>query len=85
MMDDDISKLIREAKPLYFARKRFRQRMTSAFAVLLCVCTFQFLSPNHEVSYNYFSLENEIYLTQNGSVIEDMGLPTDEYGLLKVV
>ena len=85
MMDDDISKLIREAKPLYFARKRFRKRMVSAFAVVLCVFTFQFFSPSSEVSYNYFSLENEIYLTENGSVIEDMGLPTDEYGLLKVV
>ena len=65
-MDDDISKLLKEAKPL-------------------CVLTLQMFYPKSDVVYDYYTLENEIYLTENGSVIEDMGLPTDEYGLLKVV
>ena len=30
-------------------------------------------------------MEEQIYRTANGSVIEDMGLPVDEYGLLKVI
>ena len=77
-MDDDISKLLKEAKPLYFARKRRNRNLKSVAAMLLCVLALQMF-------YDYYTLENEIYLTENGSVIEDMGLPTDEYGLLKVV
>lgn len=52
---------------------------------MLCVLTLQMFYPKSDVVYDYYTLENEIYLTENGSVIEDMGLPTDEYGLLKVV
>lgn len=84
-MDDDISKLLKEAKPLYFARKRRNRNLKSAAAMLLCVLTLQMFYPKSDVVYGYYTLENEIYLTENGSVIEDMGLPTDEYGLLKVV
>ena len=84
-MDDDISKLLKEAKPLYFARKCRNRNLKFAAAMLLCVLTLQMLYPKSDVVYDYYTLENEIYLTENGSVIEDMGLPTDEYGLLKVV
>ncbi len=84
-MDDDVSKLLKEAKPLYFARKRRNRNLKSAAAMLLCVLTLQMFYPKSDVVYDYYTLENEIYLTENGSVIEDMGLPTDEYGLLKVV
>lgn len=84
-MDDDISKLLKEAKPLYFARKRRNRNLKFAAAMLLCVLTLQMFYPKSDVVYDYYTLENEIYLTENGSVIEDMGLPTDEYGLLKVV
>lgn len=84
-MDDDISKLLKEAKPLYFARKRRNRSLKSVAAMLLCVLALQMFYPKSGVVYDYYTLENEIYLTENGSVIEDMGLPTDEYGLLKVV
>jgi len=40
-------------------------------------------SPNY--LYNYDGLAKEIYLTETGSIIEDIGLPVDEYGFLKVV
>ena len=82
---NDISKLLQEAKPLYFARKRRNRNLKSVAAMLLCVLALQMFYPKSDVVYDYYTLENEIYLTENGSVIEDMGLPTDEYGLLKVV
>ena len=84
---DDISNLIREAKPLYFARKRRNNRIKTALATVVAVCLFGQFMP---VKYNNAGYVWEAEVTQaiaqieNGSVIEDMGLPVDEYGLLMV-
>ena len=81
---EDISKLIREAKPLYFARKRRNKRIVTTVCMLVCVWFFGQFYPQPDLSINYSSLDEEIFMTENGSVIEDMGLPIDEYGLLMV-
>ena len=88
MNDDDISLLIKEAKPLYFSRKRQRRRLVTAsamFACMLFVSPFFMQNAKNSYVYDFDGMEDEINLTQNGSVIEDMGLPTDEYGLLRVI
>lgn len=81
---EDISALIREAKPLYFARKRRRRAAVSlSAAVLFLGAAFAFsFMPQPPIGYD--SWTEQLYATQNGSVIEDMGLPVDEYGLLMI-
>ena len=86
-MQDDISLLIKEAKPLYFARKRRRKQIGSLSIMAICLLlTSPFLmnDGNQAYIYNFDGLDEEINLTQNGTVIADMGFPTDEYGLLKI-
>ena len=85
MNDNDISMLIKEAKPLYFARKRRNNVMKSVGITLLCIGFINLFSSSSGYIYDYDGLNEEIYLTENGSVIQEMGLPVDEYGLLKVV
>ena len=85
MIDDDISRLIKEAKPLYFARKRRNRVIKTTLATIICVLGIQMYSSSSNYMYDYDGLSEEIYLTENGSIIEDMGLPVDEYGLLEVV
>lgn len=83
-MEERISKLIREARPLYFARRRKRRAM--AFAAALAVCVLAIRVPMWQEASTpiYDTWAEQIYLTENGSVIEDMGLPVDEYGFLWV-
>ena len=88
MNENDISLLIKEAKPLYFARKRQKKQlgmMSVMFACMLFVSPFFMQSTNTGYVYDFDGMAEEINLTQNGSIIEDMGLPVDEYGLLKVI
>ena len=82
---EDISKLIQEARPLYFARKR-RRKITTAIAggVISCVLLVGVFMPQSAQPLLFDSWTEELYLTENGSIIEDMGLPVDEYGLLMV-
>ena len=88
MNENDISLLIKEAKPLYFARKRQKRQlgmMSAMFACLVFVSPFFMQSAPTGYVYDFDGMTEEINLTQNGSIIEDMGLPVDEYGLLKVI
>ena len=78
---EEISKLIQQAKPLYFARKRRRKAMASV-GTLMCCCTLLFAVTFEHKSPIYDTWAEEVYSASNGSVIEDMGLPVDEYGLL---
>ena len=80
---DNISQLIKEAKPLYFARKKRRRQIKSGLAVIAVVLGLSWFYPQNTVFY-YDDLDSEIYQTVNGSVIEDMGLPVDDLGLLMV-
>lgn len=83
---EDISDLLQEAKPLYFRRKRRRNQLKTLLATVLCVWGLSwFVATPSPYVYNLDNLDSQISLTAEGSVIEDMGLPTDEFGLLKVV
>ena len=82
---DDISDLLKEAKPLYFRRKRIRNLTKAAgvlsIAAFLAVGTFQ-RADNYV--YGFDNMSSTISMLQNGSAIEDLGLPTDEYGFLRI-
>lgn len=80
---ENISNLIKEAKPLYFARKRRNNVIKSTMAMLVVVLGASFLYPRQAA---YYGISNdEIYNTMYGSVVEAQGLPVDEYGLVMVL
>lgn len=82
----DISDLIKEARPMYMARKRRRKVIKTTFATIVCLFAFSWFMPNYYQPYNeYDSWASEIAYIENGSVVADMGLPVDEYGLLMAV
>ena len=83
---EDISDLLQEAKPLYFQRKRRRNQLKALLAVIVCAWGIgQFASVPSPYFYNFDNMDSQINQMADGSVIDDMGLPTDEFGLLKVV
>lgn len=78
---EEISQILKEAKPLYFKRKK-RQEITKKclFAIMPIIFFSCALLP-----FTYTNNSNEIsYYTSSTSIVEQMGLPTDDYGLLKV-
>lgn len=77
----DISILLKEAKPLYQERKRRKKQFQAAMFILFCLGGFSL--GYHPTDLN-FNIDEELYLTETGGAIEDLGLPTDDYGLLKV-
>ena len=79
---DNISALLKEAKPLYKERKRQSRQIKSFLAVILCISWFSLYSQQNNLNFN---IEEELYLAENGGYIEDLGLETDEYGLLRVI
>ena len=84
---DDISALIKEAKPLYFARRKRNNRIKAALCsqvLLLGIGSFYPKSEGYTMSYDYYLFGTEFSVSENSSVIEEMGLPVDEYGLLMV-
>jgi len=78
----DISTLLKEAKPLYNERKKHRKQFQAAMLILLCIGGFSL--SYHPTDLN-FNIDEELYLTETGGAIEDLGLPTDDYGFLKVI
>lgn len=81
-----IDELLNEAKPLYHRRKR-QKKIISSFSVLgTCLALSLFLqrpsAVSPEIIYDVWA--DEIYQAENGSMIEDLGLPTDDYGLFLV-
>ena len=84
---DRLDILLSETKPLYFKRKRNRRVMAAASFLSPCVVALFLSFANPSVSQGpiYDAWGDEIYQEQYGSMIEDFGLPVDEYGLLKVV
>ena len=79
---ENISLLIKEAKPLYFKKKARKQKIKYSAIVVVCLLMF-FSVPNNSSNYDY--TDEEIDYLSSGSIIEDMGLPFDDYGLLVVV
>ena len=82
---EDISNIIKEAKPLYFARKRRNNFIKGSLAVLFCVVMMNIFTMSSYTVYYSDDFLNELSDVTEGSVIADMGLPTDDYGLLMVV
>lgn len=77
---EEISQLIKEAKPLYFTKKRRNRNLKIIFSVF----SIMFIST---CFINYGFIENSDYissLSDSDSVISEMGLPVDDYGFLKV-
>lgn len=86
-MTDDISKLIREAKPLYFERKRRNNRIKASLAMIMFVVLINGFYPRNEIyvdNFDYYLIDDGVEVSENVSIIEEMGLPTDDYGLLMV-
>lgn len=79
---DNISKLLKEAKPLYLERKRQVRQIKSFLAILVCVGGFSLYNYHSSLDFN---IDEELYLAENGGYVEDLGLTTDEFGLLKVI
>ena len=77
----DISALLQEARPLYQKQKKQRQQIQACLLVLLCLGGFSLFHPSSDLNFN---IDEELYLTETGGAIEDLGLPIDDYGLLKV-
>lgn len=84
-MNDEISDLIKEAKPLYFKRKRFRQRMKMITSLSVFGLMLYAFNTMPQQSFLKSDQADPFLLVEDVSVIETMGFPTDEYGLLKVV
>lgn len=84
---DEISALLKEAKPLYFARKKRNNRLKAAMCSLVLLFAVGSFYPKNETpaaSYDYYLFGTEFSLSETGSVIESMGLPVDDLGLLMV-
>ena len=82
---DDISELLKEAKPLYFKRKRIRN--ITKTAGIFSVVAFLFVNSLQKPAtyiYDFDDMSDAINTVQNGSVIEEIGLPVDEYGFLRI-
>jgi len=77
---EKISELLKEAKPLYMQRKKTRRILKSACFSLALVLTFAFSFCTYFV---YTNNQTDTDTSYTESYIEtEMGLPTDDYGLL---
>ena len=81
---DNLSKLLQEAKPLYFKRKRIRNRIKAGLCMLIGIAVIGLYQPA-SITYedNGEWVNYEQYMS-NTSPIEELGLLVDEYGLLMV-
>ncbi|MBR7159225.1 MAG: hypothetical protein IKD08_06105 [Alphaproteobacteria bacterium] len=89
---DDISALLKEAKPLYFTRKQRRQQVKKGLSCAACIAFAGAIfipywqSSSEDIAFSLYDVAayDEAFDYQ-GSVIKDMGLPTDDFGLLMVL
>ena len=77
---DKISELLKEAKPLYFERKKRKETIKKCLFILV---PFLFVSLAI-IPFTVNFSDNTSYYTSSTSIVEQMGFPTDDYGLLKV-
>lgn len=85
-MYEEVSQLLKEAKPLYLVRKRRNNQIKTVLAMLVCIIGIGSFYPR-DIDYSFYAnyAQDNWYVSEtNTSVIENMGLPTDEYGLLMV-
>ena len=75
---ENISNLIKEAKPLYFKKKRQEQCIKVLLSMMIPMFAISgIIGANLYEKYTLLALSSD-------TAINSMGLPTDEYGLLKV-
>ena len=77
---DKISELLQEARPLYFQRKKRRETIKKCMVIFIPIlfCALAILP------FTINNNEDKNYYTSSTSIVEQMGFPTDDYGLLKV-
>ena len=77
---DKLSELLQEAKPLYIERKKRRELVKKTLFIALPVlfCSLAILP------FTMNNTDNTYCQNTTTSVIEEMGFPTDDYGLLQV-
>lgn len=89
----DISDILKEAKPLYFARKRRNRQILMMLPFAVCFTAAGAFYVNEDINRRaeetnalYASLYDsgrfEEMFSAVGGVIEEMGLPVDNFGLL---
>ncbi|MBR2299280.1 MAG: hypothetical protein IJ870_01740 [Alphaproteobacteria bacterium] len=83
----NITDLLQEAKPLYKTRKRNRKLLAvgSTLGVFFLTIGLSFNLTRQTKTPIYDFWGDEIEWVQNGSAIEDMGLPVDSNGLLWII
>lgn len=81
---EDISNLLQEARPLYYTRRRRRQVGVFAGMLAICLIIVNFWKTSNSGLPVYDFWSEDVYMTDSGSPIEDMGLPVDDYGLLLI-
>lgn len=74
---ENISEILKEAKPLYIKRKK--EQATAKY--ILSVMFTAFLVGSFTLGVNTYN-EQLVQANYETSIIEEMGLPVDEYGLL---
>ena len=77
---DKISELLQEARPLYIQRKKRRETAKKCMIIFLPVLFCALAILPFTININ----EETNYYTSSTSIVEQMGFPTDDYGLLKV-
>ena len=76
----DISEWIQEAKPLYFKRKRRNEIIKKSMYIVLPIIFCSLAILPFKINYNNTNYNSNT----TTSIVEQMGFPTDDYGLLKV-
>lgn len=80
----NISDLIKEAKPLYFARKKRNKKIKIGFGIFSCFILMFFVMPKKDIvdASWYWDLNETM---NEETYVENYGFPVDDYGLLLVV
>ena len=78
---DKISELLQEARPLYFERKKRKEFIKKSMFLIIPMLFLTLAIVPFTFNLNN---ENNSYYTSSTSIVEQMGFPTDDYGLLKV-
>lgn len=92
---NQISDLIREAKPLYFARKKRRECLQKIGFLIVCLLMFPFWSESQignvslDTSFSYFEIlyDDQAFDMAFGwdDQVNNEGIPIDEFGLVRIV
>lgn len=76
---DKLSSLIKEAAPLYLAKER-----NTKFKKIMSCCVFLFFAVASIIGLGVNTYRQGDVGYSETSVIYDLGLPVDDYGLLKI-